>query len=124
VLSGAIGYIQKPATAAEVRDAVERVLGRDAKQNVILVVEDNDDVRDLYVGELAPRFVVLEAWNGAEALEILRSRSVDLVITDVHMPVMNGVELIRAMRADPRLEHVPAIVQTSDRSALRRAGVA
>jgi CheY-like chemotaxis protein len=119
VLSGAIGYIQKPATAAEVRAAVERVLGRGAQRNAILVVEDDDDIRDLFVGELQPRFVVIAARHGAEALETLRSRPIDLVITDIHMPVMNGVELVRAMRSDAALEHIPVIVQTSDRSALR-----
>jgi CheY-like chemotaxis protein len=119
VLAGAIGYIQKPATAREVREAVERVLGRGAQKNAILVVEDDNDIRDIVVDELAPRFEVTGAENGARALEVLRTRRIDLVITDVHMPVMNGVELIRAMRADPALEHVPVIVQTSDKCALR-----
>lgn len=119
VLAGATGFIQKPATAAEVREAVERVLGRGAQRSTILIAEDDDDIREIFACALEPRFVVVGAPDGKRALEILRTRAVDLVITDVHMPVMNGVELLRAMRADKALERVPVIVQTSDRCALR-----
>lgn len=118
VLSGAGGFVQKPATAAEVRAAVERVMGRDAEHNTILVVDDDADIRELYRSFLEPRFGVLDAAHGREALDVLRTRAVDLAVVDVHMPVMNGVELIRAMRADPTLARVPVIVQTSDQSAL------
>ena len=45
--------------------------------------------------------------------------TIALAIVDVHMPVMNGVELIRAMRADPRFALIPVVVQTSDRAAAR-----
>jgi CheY-like chemotaxis protein len=118
ILCGAVGYVQKPATAAEVRDAVERVLGRGAKRNTILIVDDDPDIRDLHRLFLEPRFVVLEAENGLVALDVLRTRTVDLAIVDVHMPVMNGVELIRAIRADSALQRLPIIVQTSDKTAM------
>jgi CheY-like chemotaxis protein len=119
VLSGAVGYIQKPATAGEIREAVDRVLGRGARSSTILLVDDDADIRDLYRSFLEPRFVVLEAMHGVEALGVLRARPVDLAVVDVHMPVMNGIELIRAVRADAALERLPIIVQTSDQSALQ-----
>ncbi len=118
VLAGAVGYVQKPAMVSEVREAVERVLGRNAADNTILIVEDDQDVRDIYRSFLEPRFVVLDAENGRAALEMLRTHSVDLVISDVHMPVMNGVELIRALRADPAFARLPVIVQTCDQTAV------
>lgn len=121
VLSGAVGYVQKPATAKELSDAVERVLGRGRglRLNTILIVDDDADVCDLYRSFLEPRFIVLEARHGREALDLLHVRPVDLAIIDVHMPVMNGIELIRAIRADSAFERLPIIVQTSDQSALR-----
>jgi CheY-like chemotaxis protein len=118
VLAGAVGYVQKPVTASEVRSAVERVLGKGATRNTLLVVDDDPDVRWLYRSFLEPRFKVLEAGDGREALALLRREPVSLAIVDVHMPVMNGVELVRAMRDDPALREVPVIVQTSDPSAL------
>ena len=117
VLVGASGYVQKPATAAEVRSAVQRVLARGSTRARILLVEDEADSRELYRLVLEPDFEVLEAENGADALALLLARPIDLVIADVHMPVMNGVELIRAMRADAALERIPVIVQSNDRSA-------
>jgi CheY-like chemotaxis protein len=118
ILAGAVGYVQKPATADEVRAEVERVLGREAKRARILVVDDDPSTRELYALILEPSFEVLEAEHGAAALTLLQRRPFDLVITDVHMPVMNGVELIRAIRRDPALESIPIIVETSDRAAL------
>jgi CheY-like chemotaxis protein len=119
ILLGAVGYVQKPATAAEIRDAVSRVLGHPRTRNTVLIVDDDDDVREIYRSCLEPSFDVVEASQGLAALERLRERKVDLAIVDVHMPVMNGTELLRAMRADPALERVPVIVQTSDLTALR-----
>src|SRR5262249_11432530 len=109
---------QKPATADEVRKAVDRVLGRRAERNVILVVDDDIEIRELYETFLEPRFVVLGAENGRVALDLLTARHVDLAIVEVHMPVMNGVELIQKRRAHPELVQLPVIVQTSDREAL------
>jgi CheY-like chemotaxis protein len=118
VIAGAVGYVQKPATAAEVRAAVERVLGRRAERNTILVVDDDVEICELYQAFLEPRFVVVGAENGAAALEVLSARRVDLAIVDVHMPVMNGVELIRRIRSNHAWSQLPVIVQTSDRGAL------
>jgi CheY-like chemotaxis protein len=119
VLAGAIGFVKKPASANDVRAAVERVLGEGARQNTVLVVDDDPDIRDLYRDFLEGRFALLEAANGEEALAILKTRRVDLAIVDVIMPVMNGVDLVRAIRADPSLESLPILVQTSDPSAVR-----
>jgi CheY-like chemotaxis protein len=119
VLAGAVGYVQKPATAQEVRAAVEQVLGKAAHRNSILVVDDDADIRDLYRTFLEPRFIVFDARDGQAALEVLHSQPIDLAIVDVHMPVMNGVELIRTMRDEEALQSVPVIVQTSDQPALK-----
>jgi CheY-like chemotaxis protein len=116
VLRGVAGYVQKPVTAAELRAAVDRVLGATAA-GAILVVDDDADIRQCYRFILEPRFTVLEAENGREALAVLAEQGVALCVVDVHMPVMNGVELIRAIRDDPRLRAIPVIVQTSDRTA-------
>jgi CheY-like chemotaxis protein len=117
IIAGAIGYLQKPASATELRDAVERVLGERARRATLLVVDDDRDIVDLYTAFLEPHFWTLTAPNGKAALEVLRSHRVDLAIVDVHMPVMNGVELVRAIRNDPALQTLPIIVQTNDRVA-------
>jgi CheY-like chemotaxis protein len=89
------------------------------RENSILVVDDDEDVRELYRDFLEPPIVVYTAENGQSALDTLRAERVDLaIIDDVQMPVMNGAELLRRIRDDPALERLPVIVQTSDRTAL------
>jgi CheY-like chemotaxis protein len=118
VLAGAVGYVRKPATADEVRTAVSRVLGDHRQRPTILVVEDEADVRELLRDYLEATFGVAEADDGRSALDVLRRNHIDLVITDFHMPNMNGLELIRAIRSDPALERTPVILETSDSAVL------
>ena len=79
----------------------------------ILLVEDEDGIRE-FVGErLREDFIVETAANGQEALEKIRATHVDLVVTDIMMPVMDGVELCRAIKQDIELSHIPVIFLTA-----------
>jgi two-component system capsular synthesis sensor histidine kinase RcsC len=65
----------------------------------ILLLEDDDDLRQVYLDLLAQMdAAVLEASNGQQALDILRRRKVGLVIADVHMPRMSGIDFLKALR--------------------------
>lgn len=118
VLAGAVGYVAKPATPNEIREAVSNVLGDPGRKVTILIVDDDAGARELFGDALRPAFDVLEADDGFTALHALREHPVDLVITDFRMPLVNGAELVREMRADPELQRIPVIVQSSDRAAL------
>jgi two-component system chemotaxis response regulator CheY len=61
----------------------------------------------------------LEANNGLEALDLLRLEGVDIVLTDINMPLMDGEELLRALKADSALQSIPVLVLSTDRSASR-----
>ena len=117
VISGAFGYVQKPATATEVRAEVERVLARRGERNTLLIIDGDPEAHRRYHSCLDATFDVLDARNGAEAVDLLAQRRVDLAIIDVHVPSAGGPELIRRVRSTGGLEHLPIIVQTSDRSA-------
>jgi CheY-like chemotaxis protein len=81
----------------------------------ILVVEDDDDTRDalclLLIGQ---GYDVAHACNGREALQILRWARPALIITDLSMPVMNGWQLLDAVRGKKVMNHVPIIVLSAD----------
>ncbi len=64
---------------------------------------------------------VLEAPDGASALAVLRSRLVDLVITDIHMPNMNGIELTRQLRALPAFGRLPILLLTTESDPGKKA---
>ena len=84
----------------------------------ILVVDDSVTMRALVRRALeADRHTVVEAAHGAAALAALGSTAVDLVITDVLMPEMDGLSLTAALRDDPRFHGLPILVLTTEATA-------
>ena len=81
--------------------------GEKEKRGKILVVDDNQELRQYLVSGLSSDFNLLEADNGQKALDILKGQEVDLVITDVMMPVMDGVKLCKAIKQNIRTCHIP-----------------
>ncbi len=83
---------------------------------VILLVDDSATVRRMMEWSLRPGgYRVLQAVDGVHALEILKVQTVDLAIVDLNMPRMDGIELIRTIRADEKLKKLPIILLTTER---------
>ena len=82
----------------------------DKKRGTILIVEDNQEIRYYLCSGLAGLFNTLEAENGEEALEILKDNEVDIIITDVMMPKMNGIKLCKNVKQNIRTCHIPVII--------------
>jgi two-component system chemotaxis response regulator CheY len=61
----------------------------------------------------------LEAGDGAEALRLVRQNPVNVILSDINMPVMDGEELVRELQADPELRHIPVVVVSTDRTETR-----
>lgn len=83
---------------------------------VILVVEDNKDMRDYIRSILAEYYNVLEASQGEEALALLHANNVDFIISDLMMPVMDGMELSRRVKNDFSISHIPFLMLTAKTS--------
>ncbi len=79
----------------------------------ILVVDDNEQIVVLLQNILADKYKVLTAHNGNEALRTLEEEKVDLVISDVLMPVMDGLSLCRHIKDNIQTSHVPVILLTA-----------
>lgn len=79
----------------------------------LLLVEDNETMLDFIREKLEASFTVETAQNGREALDILRSNHIDLVISDIMMPVMNGWELCKEIKSDIDICHIPVIFLTA-----------
>ena len=84
----------------------------------ILVTEDSATMRALIVATLEAMddFTIVEAANGFEALRILPREQVDLVITDINMPDINGLELVRFIRSNPRYQSTPLLIISTEGS--------
>ena len=79
----------------------------------LLLVEDNEDLRATIKFELEKKYTVIDAPNGREALLIALSKNLDLIITDVMMPVMGGKELCNTIKTNFQTSHIPLIMITS-----------
>jgi len=90
--------------------------------NVILAVDDSPSMRQM-VGQTlrAAGYDVIEAADGVEALELAKGRVVDVVITDVNMPNMDGITLVAQLRALPSYRLAPLLLLTTESSPERKA---
>lgn len=79
-------------------------------QTTLLIVEDNQDLRLFLSDSLKKEYQVLAAVDGLHALSILKKESVDMVITDVMMPNMDGLKLCRTIKNDIKISHIPVIM--------------
>ncbi len=79
----------------------------------VLVVEDSLEMQTFLAKQLAQHYHVLTALNGLEALEILKEHIVNLVISDIMMPGMDGLELCESMKSDLDYSHIPIILLTA-----------
>jgi two-component system, cell cycle response regulator DivK len=80
----------------------------------ILVVEDQEDNRQIIRDLLATTdYVITEAANGEEALTAVAKQRPDLILMDIQLPVMDGYEATRRIKADPALRMIPIIAVTS-----------
>jgi adenylate cyclase len=94
--------------------ARSRSAGMDEGMGSLLVVDDNPMNRDLLSRQLARAgYVVETAEGGQEALDVLQSRAFDLVLLDVIMPDIDGLEVLRRIKSDPSTEEIPVMMLSS-----------
>ena len=86
-----------------------------------LIVDDSISIRQMVAFTLNQAgFTVLEGGNGEEALSRLEGQRVDLIITDLNMPVMDGLKFIRAVRSRPATKFTPVLMLTTESQASKK----
>jgi two-component system chemotaxis response regulator CheY len=89
----------------------------------VLIVDDSPAMRSFIrrVLDLSgfPVGICAEASDGQEALDLLRGQSIDVILTDINMPRMDGEEFLRRRAQDPHMRSIPALVISTDRTASR-----
>ena len=90
----------------------------------ILIVEDSATTRAMIkavIEDMGEDFTALEADTGFEALRMLPQEQFDLIITDINMPDVNGLELINFVKSNPNYHHIPMIIVTTEKSSADKA---
>lgn len=82
-------------------------------RKTLLLVEDNEDLLKLMVKLLGVDYALFTASNGKEALEVVNQQEVDLIVSDVMMPEMDGIELCRCIKNQFETSHIPVILLTA-----------
>lgn len=91
-------------------------------QKLIMTVDDSKAIRlTVSLALKQSGYGVIEADGGDQALQLLQSERVDLVLCDLNMPGMDGIELLRRLKADPALSPIPVIMLTTELQKARLA---
>jgi len=117
--AGVNQYIFKPFKPDYFSEKIQQTLGKNlygAKQ--VMVVDDSPVIRRIVEKQLKMLgfggFNFLGAGNGVLALSLLEEKKVDLIITDLHMPDMDGIEFVREVRINEKTDLIPVLMITSD----------
>jgi two-component system, chemotaxis family, chemotaxis protein CheY len=90
-------------------------------EKTILIVDDSESIREVVSFTLEGEgFKVLVGVDGKDALKFLDGRGIDLIITDLHMPVMNGIELIREVRQMNDYSRIPILFLTTESQTAKK----
>ena len=90
-------------------DKLEEKHSKESKP-MVLVVEDNPEMLTFIERQLSFKYAMITATNGKEALEVLNSNFINLVVSDVVMPLMDGFELCKTIKSNVGYSHIPIIL--------------
>jgi DNA-binding response OmpR family regulator len=90
------------------------------RKKSLLLIEDNDDFRFYLRDNLKFSYTIYEAGNGADGWNLVLSLQPDLIVSDIMMPQMNGIELCTKIKSDERVSHIPVILLTARNSEEQR----
>lgn len=100
---------------------VQQVLSEHANKPTVLVIDDNNDIRQYEHTLLQDDYIVLEAADGKEGLDVAKKEVPDLVVCDVMMPVMDGLEFTQNLKTHTATSHIPVIMLTAKNLEEHRA---
>ncbi len=100
---------------------IQQVISEHANKPTLLIIDDNNDIRQYERTLLQDDYFVLEASDGKEGLEVAKKEVPDLVVCDVMMPVMDGLEFTKQLKTNTATSHIPVIMLTAKNLEEQRA---
>ncbi|OQB79274.1 MAG: Sensor histidine kinase TodS [Bacteroidetes bacterium ADurb.Bin123] len=99
--------------AAVKREALQQEFVFEPSRPTVLVVEDNEEMKDFIAREINATYNVVTARDGEEAMSLLKMHSIQLIVSDIMMPVMDGLDMLRKVKTDLEYSHIPVILLTA-----------
>lgn len=107
---------QRTSSALQLTEANEEEMGKTKSHKTnykIVIVDDDDEIRNFLEAELGLHHKIYACRNGKDGLEAILKHQPDIIISDVVMPEMDGISLLKAIRVNPNVSHIPFILLTS-----------
>lgn len=117
-----VAFSQENFADDVISDEPQGIRKSERKDCSVLIVEDNHEVMQMVADNLREHYNVLTAYNGDEGLKVMHREHVDIVISDVMMPVMDGFEMCRQIKSDIEISHIPVILLTARQALESRIG--
>lgn len=112
--------LQSPVCIYESEEVAKRKAGRSRTNYKVLIVDDDEEVREFLSAELGVTYKVVIAKNGAEGLQLALAQCPDLIVSDVVMPEMDGFTLLKKLKGNGNTSHIPVVLLTSKTEHLDR----
>ena len=113
--------LQQSPDYDESEDKQELALDRKSKLPIILIVEDNYEMRQFLINELGTEYHIIEAPDGSKGIEMALEKIPDLIISDLMMPLVDGLTLCNTLKKDKHTSHIPIILLTAKGTEETRA---
>lgn len=112
-----VEFILNDSTTSELQqEAVNTSLEEENRETRVLIIEDNEELRHFIYNVLSKDYVVFEAENGKQGLEITLAQMPDMVISDIMMPEMDGIEYLKSVKENADICHIPVILLSAKTS--------
>ncbi len=105
--------LHKEDTPSDKQEMKTMEIKDDDTHPLFLIVEDNADIRQYIADSFGEDFQILQAENGQEGLQMAETHMPDIIVSDIMMPKMNGIQLTRQLKEDIRTSHIPVILLTA-----------
>ncbi|MFD1292836.1 response regulator [Lutibacter holmesii] len=106
-------FLKKETAILKINSTDETSVDKNSKDEIMLIVEDNEDMRSYIASIFSDSYQIIEAKDGKEGVTLAQNYIPDIIVSDVMMPKVNGIELCNSLKTNSTTNHIPIILLTA-----------